>query len=142
MNNGLWQGTGRGQLLFFSLMWPRSSFSPHFRLLTASSIFLPLAVSPHRVNCLSLVTQVFLLAPILGAGWFGTGWAVLAEGKLKSTKAVFILILFFLHFAPRASHLKISLNSPFWVEAQRSLLLELCPTFSAESHLARSSFSF
>lgn len=31
--------------------------------------FFLLAISPHHINHLSLVTQVFLLTPIFGAGW-------------------------------------------------------------------------
>lgn len=31
--------------------------------------FFLLAISPHHINHLSLVTQFFLLAPIFGAGW-------------------------------------------------------------------------
>lgn len=79
---------------------------------------------------ISLVTQLFPLAPILGqvgVQWFGTGWAVLAEGKLQSTKG---LVLSWLYLTPGASHLKAPLHPCLVSRGLGSLLPVLCPKLS------------
>ena len=42
-------------------------------------LFFLLAIFPHHINCLSLVTQLFPLAPI-----FGTGWGLMVWDRLSS----------------------------------------------------------
>ena len=76
MNNGIvcvcvcvcvcWE---REEVAYCLLTWPKPSCSPTANSCLLVPLSFLLAVFPHHINCLSLLTQLFPLAPVFETGW-------------------------------------------------------------------------